>query len=161
MTAYIFFRTNVWNTSFSCLFKGHDQRKSKTLTAAQFLNLTCMQVINWNPEWAQPECVLLKRKCWSLEHNHGGAESTCRDKEMKDTFEWYVKWVGLGYEDCTWECEDSGVLAAPGASKLFSAYEKRTEAARQRTTRERVQEVHNNLTLCSFFIFVSSLMIGS
>jgi chromodomain-helicase-DNA-binding protein 3 len=120
-----------------------------------------MQVINWNPEWARPECVLLKRKCWSLEHNHGGAESTCRDKEMKDTFEWYVKWVGLGYEDCTWECEDNGVLAAPGAIKLFSAYEKQTEAARQRTTPERVQEVHNNLTVCSFFIFVSSLMIGS
>jgi hypothetical protein len=160
MTAYTFFRNKVWNTSFSCLLKGHDQRQSKTLTA-QFLNLTCMQVINWNPEWARPECVLLKRKCRSLEHNHGGAESTCRDKEMKDTFEWYVKWIGLGYEDCTWECEHSGVLAAPGAIKLFSAYEKRTEAARQRTTPERVQEVHKNLTVCSFFIFVSSLMIGS
>ncbi|CAM6077754.1 unnamed protein product [Sphagnum tenellum] len=59
---------------------------------------------------------------------------------MKDTFDWYVKWVGLGYEHCTLECEDSGVLAAPGAIKLFSAYEKWTEAARQRTTPKRVQE---------------------
>ncbi len=59
-----------------------------------------------------------------MEHNHGGVEGTYRDKEMKDTFEWYVKWVGLGYEDCTWECEDSGVLVARSAIKLFSAYEK-------------------------------------
>jgi hypothetical protein len=88
MTAYIFFKNKVWNTSFSCLFEGHDHRKSKTLTIVQFLNLIHMQVINWNLEWVQLECVLLKRKCWSLEHNHGGVESICRDKEMKDTFEW-------------------------------------------------------------------------
>jgi hypothetical protein len=49
---------------------------------------------------------------------------------MKDTFEWYVKWVGLGYEDCTWECKDNGVLVAPGVIKLFFAYEKQIEASR-------------------------------
>ncbi len=59
--AYLFFRNKVWNTSFSCLFKGHDQRKFKTLTTTRFLNLIRMQVINWNPELAQLECVLLKK----------------------------------------------------------------------------------------------------
>jgi hypothetical protein len=59
-----------------------------------------------------------------LEHNHGRAKNTCKDKEMKDTFAWYVTWVGLAYEDCTWECKDNGVITAPSAIKLFFAYEK-------------------------------------
>jgi hypothetical protein len=65
-----------------------------------------------------------------LEHHHGGVEGTCKDKEMKDTLEWYVKWVCLGYEDCVWECKESGVLIAPSAIKLFFAYEKQIEASR-------------------------------
>ncbi len=43
---------------------------------------------------------------------------------MKDTFAWCVTWVGLAYEDCNWECKDSGVITAPSAIKLFFAYEK-------------------------------------
>jgi hypothetical protein len=46
------------------------------------------------------------------------------DKEMKEKIEWYVKWVGLGYEYYIWECEDNGVLVASGVIKLFSTYEK-------------------------------------
>ncbi len=64
---------------------------------------------------------------------------------MKDTFAWYVTWVGLAYEDCTWECKDNGVITAPSAIKLFFAYEKQTKATKQKITPERVQEVQHNL----------------
>ncbi|CAK9235246.1 unnamed protein product [Sphagnum troendelagicum] len=66
------------------------------------------QVDKWNPGWAQPERVIKRRQV-----TDGGI---CR-------VEWLVKWTGLGYEQCTWEPADAGILASPDMSKLFLAYE--------------------------------------
>jgi chromodomain-helicase-DNA-binding protein 3 len=85
-----------------------------------------LQVDKWNPGWAQPERVIKRRQV-----TDGGI---CR-------VEWLVKWTGLGYEQCTWEPADAGILASPDMSKLFLAYEQWTKAASDRISCKRIEEV--------------------
>jgi chromodomain-helicase-DNA-binding protein 3 len=90
-----------------------------------------LQVDKWNPGWAQPERVIKRRQV-----TDGGI---CR-------VEWLVKWTGLGYEQCTWEPADAGILASPDMSKLFLAYEQWTKAASDRISCKRIEEadrLHN------------------
>jgi hypothetical protein len=99
------------------------------------------QVEEWESDWAQPQRVIQKRFMVQSEQ----LQERCLCPQDEDCrVEWYVKWKGLGYEHCTWEPMDRGVLATPIAARLFSDFKNWEDVARQRTTPEGAKEVQNS-----------------
>jgi hypothetical protein len=75
------------------------------------------------------------------EHFTGEQENKSAQKIETPEVEWFVKWKALGYEQCTWEPAETGVLASRKASKLICAFDNWAEVAKQRTTQEAREEV--------------------
>jgi hypothetical protein len=98
-------------------------------------------VEEWESDWAQPQRVIQKRFMVQSEQLQ---ERCLRPQDEDCRVEWYVKWKGLGYEHCTWEPMDRGVLATPIAARLFSDFKNWEDVARQRTTPESAKEVQNS-----------------
>ena len=84
--------------------------------------------MHWKPEWVIPHRLLKKRLLnadASDKHNKPVAgfvsNSMC---------EWLVKWRGLGYDQATWEFEESSCFKAHDVERLIREYEARHERAR-------------------------------
>lgn len=82
--------------------------------------------MRWKPEWVIPHRLLKKRLL----------NADTPDNEPGTGFvsnglcEWLVKWSGLGYDQATWEFEDSSCFKAPDVQRLKREYEARHERAR-------------------------------
>ncbi|XP_017976902.1 PREDICTED: uncharacterized protein LOC18597975 isoform X4 [Theobroma cacao] len=73
------------------------------------------QVIRWKTEWTVPHRLLQKRKLLFPTNSD--------ENDLDCTYEWLVKWTGLGYEHATWELENSSFLTSPEAMKLMRDFE--------------------------------------
>ncbi|XVE96646.1 hypothetical protein REPUB_Repub02eG0240600 [Reevesia pubescens] len=73
------------------------------------------QVIRWKSEWTVPHRLLQKRKLLFPANSD--------EDNFNCTNEWLVKWTGLGYEQATWELENSSFLTSPEAMKLIRDFE--------------------------------------
>ncbi|XP_021288943.1 uncharacterized protein LOC110420095 isoform X2 [Herrania umbratica] len=73
------------------------------------------QVIWWKTEWTVPHRLLQKRKLLFPTNSD--------ENDLDCTYEWLVKWTGLGYEHATWELENSSFLTSPEAMKLIRDFE--------------------------------------
>lgn len=59
-----------------------------------------LQALKWNFEWAEPQRIIQKRALIFPKH----LDKECMDAVSElDCQEWFVKWKGLGYDQCTWE----------------------------------------------------------
>ncbi|KAK6244712.1 hypothetical protein QUC31_011121 [Theobroma cacao] len=73
------------------------------------------QEIRWKTEWTVPHRLLQKRKLLFPTNSD--------ENDLDCTYEWLVKWTGLGYEHATWELENSSFLTSPEAMKLMRDFE--------------------------------------
>ncbi|CAH9138376.1 unnamed protein product [Cuscuta epithymum] len=79
--------------------------------------------VSWKKDWTMPHRLLEKRllllpgasEMNSLWHNGDGSDSH---------YEWLVKWMGLDYDQATWELETASCLNSPVALKMISDYER-------------------------------------
>lgn len=89
------------------------------------------KALKWNSEWAEPQRLIQRRALIFPKHP---------DKECRDTVselvcqEWFVKWKGLGYDQCTWELEDTSFLNLTSTKELMKAYKLRYDEAHQRAS---------------------------
>ncbi|XP_028554956.1 CHD3-type chromatin-remodeling factor PICKLE-like [Dendrobium catenatum] len=95
---------------------------------ANFRNKNQKEVIKWRKEWTEPERLLQKRLLAPLE-----AADECASMSISGSWdcciEWFVKWKGLGYDQATWELENSLLLCSSEAARLIKDYECRREQA--------------------------------
>ncbi|KAK8994621.1 hypothetical protein V6N11_045697 [Hibiscus sabdariffa] len=77
------------------------------------------QDIRWKSEWTIPNRFLQKRKL--LFPTNSG------DNDLDCTYEWLVKWTGLGYEQATWELESFSFMKSPESMKLIRDFEIRQQ----------------------------------
>ncbi|KAK9676594.1 hypothetical protein RND81_11G087600 [Saponaria officinalis] len=71
----------------------------------------------WNPKWAVPQRLLLRRSV--IVHNQDTGSA------LKSHREWLVKWCDLDYDHATWELEDSEFFKKPEVQQLMQEYETR------------------------------------
>ena len=101
------------------------------------------QGTRWKQDWTEPHRLLQKRLLLPTNladeylPKHG-------DKFLYCYHEWLVKWKGLGYENATWELENSQSLCSPVARALISDFESRHEEAKKRSDPLRVEKVLMN-----------------
>lgn len=90
------------------------------------------KAIKWNPEWAEPQRFIQKRPLIFPKH----PDKECREAggELDCHIEWFVKWKGLGYDQCTWELEDTIIRNSTSTKELMRAYELRYDDAHQRAS---------------------------
>ncbi|KAL0904212.1 hypothetical protein M5K25_026292 [Dendrobium thyrsiflorum] len=95
---------------------------------ANFRKKNQKEVIKWRKEWTEPERLLQKRLLAPLE-----AANECASVSVSGSLdcciEWFVKWKGLGYDQATWELENSLLLCSSEAPRLIKDYECRREQA--------------------------------
>ncbi|KAK8546312.1 hypothetical protein V6N12_027101 [Hibiscus sabdariffa] len=77
------------------------------------------QAVGWKSEWTIPNRFLQKRKL--LFPTNSG------DNDLDCTYEWLVKWTGLGYEQATWELESFSFMTSPESMKLIRDFEVRQQ----------------------------------
>ncbi|XP_074303491.1 uncharacterized protein LOC141637963 isoform X2 [Silene latifolia] len=77
---------------------------------------------SWNPEWAVPHRLLLRRSMIADKENADFASESC--------YEWLVKWRDLDYDQATWEFEDSEFFKKPETQQLLKEYETRLNGDR-------------------------------
>ncbi|KAL9244340.1 hypothetical protein vseg_018127 [Gypsophila vaccaria] len=75
------------------------------------------QNMYWNPKWAVPHRLLLRRSV--IVHNQDTGAP------LKNHQEWLVKWCDLDYGHATWELEDSEFFKKPEVKQLVQEYEVR------------------------------------
>lgn len=86
------------------------------------------QVTRWKQEWTEPHRLLQKRLLTSPKQFHGNdvqydsANQSCH-------YEWLVKWCGLGYDDISWELENSSFLLSSKALRLMREFDNRRKNA--------------------------------
>lgn len=90
------------------------------------------KALKWNPEWAEPQRLIQKRQLIFPQH----PDIECREVsgELDRRTEWFVKWKGLGYDQCTWELEDTSILKSTSSRELMTEYERRYDEAHQRAS---------------------------
>ncbi|XP_057841806.2 uncharacterized protein LOC131051349 isoform X2 [Cryptomeria japonica] len=89
----------------------------------------------WNPEWTEPHRLIQKRSllCANPEEEWG-------ETSADYCVEWYVKWKGLGYDQCTWELESTDMLTSNSAKDLMKAFEIRSEEAQHRASTQQADK---------------------
>lgn len=75
------------------------------------------QAIKWKKDWSIPHRLLLKR------------EITKNDQHSVCSYEWLVKWTGLGYDHATWELDNASFMTSSEGMKLIDDYECRRKRA--------------------------------
>ncbi|KAH9613949.1 hypothetical protein KSS87_011018 [Heliosperma pusillum] len=78
---------------------------------------------SWNPEWAVPHRLLLRRSMI--------ADKEDADFASESRYEWLVKWRDLDYDQATWEFEDSEFFKKPETQQLLKEYESRRNGDRR------------------------------
>ncbi|GMI84743.1 hypothetical protein HRI_002143600 [Hibiscus trionum] len=73
------------------------------------------QAIRWKSEWTIPNRFVQKRKL--------PFPTNSADNDLDCTYEWLVKWTGLGYEQATWELDSSSFMTSPESMKLIRDFE--------------------------------------
>ncbi|XVE76171.1 hypothetical protein DITRI_Ditri12bG0151600 [Diplodiscus trichospermus] len=96
------------------------------------------QVIRWKSEWTVPHRLLQKRKLFFPTNSDGN--------NLDYTCEWLVKWTGLGYEQATWELENSSILTSPEATKLIRDFEIRHQKSGRLSSHSEEEEVLDKST---------------
>lgn len=91
-----------------------------------------LKAVKWNPEWAEPQRLIRKRQL--IFPQHPDIESREVSCELEPCIEWFVKWKGLGYDQCTWELEDTSILKSTSSKELMKAYKLRYDEAHQRAS---------------------------
>lgn len=94
------------------------------------------QELRWKSEWTVPHRLLQKRKL-SFPTNSDDSNLDC-------PYEWLVKWTGLGYEQATWELENSSFLTSHEAMKLIRDFEIRHQKS-ERLSSHSEEEVYLNI----------------
>ncbi|XP_039002434.1 uncharacterized protein LOC120128894 isoform X2 [Hibiscus syriacus] len=105
------------------------------------------QAIRWKSEWTIPNRFLQKRKL--LFPTNSG------DNDLDCTYEWLVKWTGLGYEHATWELESSSFMMSSESMKLIRDFEIRHQMSEGLSSKSEEEEKEK----CSF-IELSKLAFG-
>nr|XP_029122314.1 LOW QUALITY PROTEIN: uncharacterized protein LOC105051204 [Elaeis guineensis] len=82
------------------------------------------KVIRWKHEWAKPHRLLQRRYLMLPELADDSLSGFCHQ-------EWLVKWKGLGYDEATWEFENSEFLCSLEGIALKKDYERRREEAKK------------------------------
>ncbi|XP_022743956.1 chromodomain-helicase-DNA-binding protein 3-like [Durio zibethinus] len=103
------------------------------------------QVIRWKSEWAVPQRLLQKRKLLFPTNSD--------ENNLHCTSEWLVKWTGLGYEQATWELENSLFLTSPEAMELIRDFEirhKKSERLSSHSEKEKENCTISELSHLSF-----------
>ncbi|KAG6549131.1 hypothetical protein Mapa_009357 [Marchantia paleacea] len=95
--------------------------------------------IKWQSTWQVPQRFLLRRLNAPPRRPGGGRGRGFLG--MDAGLEWFVKWQDLGYEHCTWEQVQSGLLDVGISKRLESSYDRWCEGARRRSHPTRIEEV--------------------
>ncbi|OMO72452.1 hypothetical protein CCACVL1_17802 [Corchorus capsularis] len=90
------------------------------------------QVTSWKKEWTVPHRLLQKRKLLFPTNSD--------ENNIDCSSEWLVKWIGLGYEQATWELENSSFLMSPEAMKLIRDFEIRHQKSERLTSHSEEEE---------------------
>ncbi|XWS55838.1 hypothetical protein CRYUN_Cryun09bG0034400 [Craigia yunnanensis] len=90
------------------------------------------QDIRWKSEWTVPHRLLQKRKLLFPTNSD--------ENNLDCTYEWLVKWTGLGYEQATWEFENSSFLTSPEAMKLVRDFEIRHQKSERLSSHSEDEE---------------------
>ncbi|KAE8702505.1 hypothetical protein F3Y22_tig00110482pilonHSYRG00200 [Hibiscus syriacus] len=91
------------------------------------------QAIRWKSEWTIPNRFLQKRKL--LFPTNSG------DNDLDCTYEWLVKWTGLGYEHATWELESSSFMMSSESMKLIRDFEIRHQMSEGLSSKSEEEEI--------------------
>ncbi|PTQ39907.1 hypothetical protein MARPO_0043s0132 [Marchantia polymorpha] len=95
--------------------------------------------IKWQSTWQVPQRFLLRRLNAPPRRPGGGRGRGFLG--MDAGLEWFVKWQDLGYEHCSWEQAQSGLLDVEISKRLESNYDRWCEGARRRSHPTRIEEV--------------------
>ncbi|KAJ3693915.1 hypothetical protein LUZ60_009395 [Juncus effusus] len=88
------------------------------------------QTTRWKQEWKEPE-RLLKRRALMRDETADEFFDGPADSVAYCNGEWLVKWKDLGYDNATWELENSEFLCKDDALGLIGEFEVRREQARR------------------------------